>query len=240
MPAIIIESINHRPPGQNLIEMSDGTTYDFRDDGTGRQVALVSVEAHQARLLSIAEGFRFAGAAGARLPAAPAVTLPALEAAFDAIVPASVTEAGPVPPKPAECAAALLDHIIYTNLEARLGPQIADAIIDELVLISKGEVMHGALPPAEASAPGVGPVTVIDDKGPTAPPVTLQKPAADPSEGGDLAVSEHADLNGKGLAEIRAIFKDEMNKNPSPRHKIEMLVAQIEAVRAERAKGPAN
>lgn len=211
--AIIIESLCRRPKGQNLIDMGDGTIYDFRDDGTGAQVALVSNPAHQRKLLSITEGFAFKGAPGAQPVVASALSLPALEAAFDAIVPASVTEAAVAPKPPATFAEA-------EALMAQFGaPDPTAAAI--------ASFPHLVEPPAP----------------PEPAPATLQKPVtppADPSDGGDLAVSEHADLNGKGLAEIRAIFKDEMNKNPSPRHKIEMLVAQIEAVRAERAKGPAN
>lgn len=215
--AIIIESLCRRPKGQNLIDMGDGTIYDFRDDGTGAQVALVSNPAHQRKLLSITEGFAFKGAPGAQPVVASALSLPALEAAFDAIVPASVTEAGPVPPKPPATFAE------------------AEALMAQFGAPDPKSAAYAAFPHLVENLPPTAP--------PEPAPATLQKPVtppADPSEASDLAVSEHADLNGKGLAEIRAIFKDEMNKNPSPRHKIEMLVAQIEAVRAERAKGPAN
>lgn len=82
---IIIEALCHRPAGKNIIEMGDGTVYDFRDDGTGRQITAVSVEAHATRLLSITEGYRFAGVV---MPAASGVLLAA------AVGPQGTGEAG--------------------------------------------------------------------------------------------------------------------------------------------------
>lgn len=44
--------------GGSFVDMGDGTTYHFKDDGTGREVASVTNPAHIQRLLSIPEGYR--------------------------------------------------------------------------------------------------------------------------------------------------------------------------------------
>lgn len=49
-------------------------------------------------------------------------------------------------------------------------------------------------------------------------------------------VTSTADLEAMSLAEVREVFKAELGRNPSPKSIKETLVAQIEAVRAERAK----
>lgn len=49
-------------------------------------------------------------------------------------------------------------------------------------------------------------------------------------------VTSTADLEVMSLAEVREVFKVELGRNPSPKSIKETLVAQIEAVRAERAK----
>lgn len=207
--AVLIESLCRRPAGQNLIEMSDGTTYDFRDDGTGAQVALVSDPAHQRKLLSITEGFAFKGAAAGEGLALPPRDPAEIGGTGEAVSPVTAPE----PPKTLAEAAALLAAmgVVDPNAAALVFPHLAAA--------------PEPTPPVEA------PVA----------PVELQEPPAPVTEpAGDLSVSEHADLNGKTLAEIRVIYANEWGKPSSPRHSIDTLVAKIESIRAERAKGPAN
>lgn len=43
--------------GGSIVDMGDGTTYHFKDDGKGRHIASVSSSAHIGRLLGIAEGY---------------------------------------------------------------------------------------------------------------------------------------------------------------------------------------
>lgn len=57
-------------PGGSQVELG-GVTYHFKDDGTGRHVAMVSNSDHLGRLLSITEGYKLADDQAAQ-PAAPA------------------------------------------------------------------------------------------------------------------------------------------------------------------------
>lgn len=236
---VLIESLCRRPAGQNIIDLGDGAVYDFRDDGTGAQVALVSNPEHQRKLLSIAEGFAFYGAAttapleldtagflGTLLPASfipgedPANTVAVAHSAPQAI-------------EPADAARLLLEHIVYYNLADRHGQEFADAFVNELSLIAEGRVLYGATADTEAGAVAAKPEAAAATVAP-AEPVKPQEPAT------DLSVSDHADLNGKTLAEIRAIYAQEWGKPASPRHTMDVLVSKIESIREERAKGPAN
>lgn len=54
---MLVESILKRQGGTH-VEMRDGAKYHFKDDGTGRHVAIVSNSEHLGRFLSITEGFR--------------------------------------------------------------------------------------------------------------------------------------------------------------------------------------
>lgn len=44
--------------GGSFVDMGDGTTYHFKDDGTGREVASITNPTHIQRLLGIPEGYR--------------------------------------------------------------------------------------------------------------------------------------------------------------------------------------
>lgn len=146
---IIVQSLCIRAPGQNVIEMADGTVYDFRDDGTGRQVALVADEGHATRLLSITEGYRFAGAA-----------MIAVESGLD--------------PFPAG------QGIIQTTQAEK---------VDQT----------GATDPQKTDAP--------------------------------VALPNEAALEAMELSDLRKQFANETGKNASPKHKADVLIAQILAVR---------
>lgn len=73
-------------PGGSQVELG-GVTYHFKDDGTGRHVAMVSNSDHLGRLLSITEGYKLAADQAAQ-PAAPtpAPVAPSAQAPAPAVV----------------------------------------------------------------------------------------------------------------------------------------------------------
>lgn len=216
---VLIESLCRRPAGLNLIDMGDGTVYDFRDDGTGAQVALVTNPDHQRKLLSITEGFAFKGAG-----ASEGLALPERDAAeIGGTGEAESPPVAPAPPKTLAEAAALLAAMGVTDPDAAalVFPHLYAAQIDK---IAQTEAANAEREAAAKAAVPVEPAKLPEPKEPA----------------GDLSVSEYPDLNGKTLAEIRTIYANEWGKPSSPRHGIETLVAKIESIRAERAKSPAN
>ena len=222
---VLIESLCRRPAGQNIIDLGDGAVYDFRDDGTGAQVALVSNPEHQRKLLSIAEGFAFYGSAAEQGVNSQALSLPAqFIPGEDPANTVAVAHSAPVGLRPPA-----------TIEEARemLG---AMGVFDttEVILVAFRHLIPGydaetADANAEREAAAQAAVAVA--------PVKLPEPK---EPAADLSVSDHADLNGKTLAEIRAIYAQEWGKPASPRHTMDVLVSKIESIREERAKGPAN
>ena len=230
MPAtlpILIESLCRRPAGQNIIDMGDGVIYDFRDDGTGAQVALVSNPDHQRKLLAITEGFAFKGAAAPEGVNLQALSLPAqFIHGEDPASTVAVQHTAPQAIEPTDAARLLLEHIVYYNLADRHGREFADAFVNELSLIAEGRVLYGALADAETLAANVEREAAASAAVPATPPAPGVEPVepvslperkpATPEPAGDLSVSDHPDLNGKTLAEIRAIYAQEWGKPASP------------------------
>ena len=239
---VLIESLCRRPAGLNLIDMGDGTIYDFRDDGTGAQVALVSNPNHQRKLLSITEGFAFKGAAAAPLDVnrnalsvatgLPASFIPGEDPTNTITVQHSAPTAALQPPATVQEAREMLRAMGVFDTTAVILVAFPHLIpnYDAETAAANAEREAAAAAAVPASAPGSEPVE----------PVKPPQPVAPKEPSGDLSVSDQADLNGKTLAEIRAIYAEELGKAASPRHGIDVLVAKIESIRAERAKGPAN
>lgn len=97
--------------------------------------------------------------------------------------------------------------------------------------ITQGVVSDQVLGPVDAQVVTVPGSLAIIKPAPAIQP-TVDAPAdQDPGQ-----TTTTSDLDAMSLAEVREVFKVELGRNPSPKSIKETLVAQIEAVRAERAK----
>lgn len=114
--------------------------------------------------------------------------------------------------------------------------------ISRLLQITEGFLLLSTAPVAPAPAPAVpvgitaGSVTQAPSA-PQAPPATVAPPTTAPAA---PSAEQHGDAPQKPLdqmtdEEIRAVFKAELGRVAPPKSKIETMIAQIEAIRAERA-----
>lgn len=111
--------------------------------------------------------------------------------------------------------------------------------IDRLLSIREGFRLLEAAPKANAPAPvAAGAMQAAPVQQATPAPVTTE-PEGDEGRGDDSDKKPEGAADGAledmSLSQIREVFKVELGRNPSPKSIKETLIAQIEAVRAERA-----
>lgn len=108
--------------------------------------------------------------------------------------------------------------------------------IDRLLSIREGFRLLEAAPKGNAPAPV--PAGAMQ-AAPVAPAIQPSEPEGDEGRGDDADKEPEGAADGAledmSLAQVREVFKVELGRNPSPKSIKETLIAQIEAVRAERA-----
>lgn len=120
--------------------------------------------------------------------------------------------------------------------------------ISRFLQITEGFLLLSTAPVTPAPAPAVpvgitaAPVTPQEPQAPQAPvePPAIPHPAAPVAAPAVTVAEQHGDAPQKPLdqmtdEEIRAVFKAELGRIAPPKSKIETMIAQIEAIRAERA-----